>query len=107
MFAIKETPISVLGDQLRSLSPRSLGAIGLVSGLIGLAAVVLGFPSWMLLGTALVVWILSGWALFFRPGPDQPLVAAFGSFLVLSAAAAALAVLVGLYLLALGPSWIL
>jgi hypothetical protein len=107
MAQASDRPIVVLGEQLRSLSPRALGAAGLLSGFIALAAVVLGFPSWMLLGTTLVVWVLSGWALFFQPDPRAPLVSALGAFLVLSAVAMALAVLGGLYLRALGPSWIL
>jgi hypothetical protein len=89
------------------MSPRALGFIGLAAGSIALAGVILGASSWMLLGTALVLWILAGWALFFLPKPRQPIVAALGSFLLLSAAVTALAVLAKLYLVALGPSWVL
>ena len=102
-----ERPIEVLGERLRSLSPEALGVAGLASGVLALGAVILGFPSWMLLGATLVVWALSGWALFFQPNPRPRLVSALGAFLVLSAALTAFAVLAGLYLRALGPSWIL
>lgn len=106
MIDVDETPSSVLGGQLRTVSPRALGATGLGAGLIALATVVLGSTSWMLLGTAHVAWILSGWALFVGPNPRRPVVAALGSFLLLSATVAAFAVLVGVYLAALGPSWV-
>jgi hypothetical protein len=107
MAQARERPIEVLGERLRGVSPEALGAAGLASGVIALGAVILGFSSWMLLGTTLVVWVLCGWALFFQPNPRPWLVSALGAFLVLSAAVTALAVLAGLYLRALGPSWIL
>lgn len=84
-----------------------LGAIALVDGIFALTVVALGSSSWILLGIAVVVWILCGWAIYFRPRPRQPLIAALGSVLLWSAALVALAVLSGVYLLALGPSWIL
>ncbi len=102
-----ETALSGQTDARLSLSARTLGAIGLAVGLIALIAAVLGSPSWMLLGTALVVWILCGWGLFFRAGARDRRMAALGSVLLLSAALAALAVLSGVYMIALGPSWIL
>jgi len=107
VFERSEAPSLVLANQLRGVSPQVLGSIGLAAGLIAMALVILGASSWMLLGIALVVWILAGWALFFLPKPRQPVVAALGSFLLLSAAAAAVAVLLGLYLVMLGPSWVL
>lgn len=88
-------------------SPRTLGIIALVDGIFALALVVSGSSSWILLGTLLVVWIVCGWAIYFRPRPRQPLIAALGSVMLWSAALAALTVLAGVYLLALGPSWIL
>jgi hypothetical protein len=75
--------------------------------MLALTVVVLGSSSWMILGTLLAVWIACGWAIYFRPRPRQPLIAALGSVLLWSAALVALAVLTGVYLLALGPSWIL
>ncbi|MEO7823183.1 MAG: hypothetical protein ABIS15_06215 [Gemmatimonadaceae bacterium] len=87
--------------------PRTLGAVALLDGIFALTVVVLGSPSWILLGSLLVVWIVCGWAIYFRPRPRQPLIAALGSVLLWSAALVALAVLTGVYLLALGPSWIL
>jgi hypothetical protein len=105
MIQTQERPIAALGAMLRRLSPNALGGIGLASGLAALAAVVLGFPSGLLLGTALVIWILSGWALFFQPNPPLALESKLGAVVILSAAVAAFTVLMGLYLLALGPSW--
>ncbi len=107
MTEAAKTPFPVSTEPPRGLSPRALGVIGLGSGLTALTIVVMGSSSWILLGTALVVWILCGWAIFFRPRPRHALVEALGLVLLLSAAVAALAVLSGVYLLALGPSWIL
>lgn len=107
MFEAGNAPSLVLGEQLGRVPPRILGAVGLGTGVLALLVVVLGASSWMLLGTALLLWILSGWALYFLPKPHQPVVAALGSFLLFSAALAATAVLLGLYLVVLGPSWIL
>ncbi len=107
MASVHERPMEVLGAQLRSVSPRVLGGIGLASGVIAFTAVTLGFPSWILLGASLVVWALTGWGLFFQPNPRRPLLSALGALLVLSAVAAAFIVLSGLYMRALGPSWIL
>jgi hypothetical protein len=59
------------------------------------------------MGIALIVWIMCGWSIYFRPPPAQRLVAVLGTLLLVSAGIAALAVLSGLYLLVLGPSWIL
>ena len=102
-----ETQLSFHVASRRALPHWAPGSFGLMSGLIALAAVILESASWMVLGVALVIWILSGWAIYFGSRPLQPPIAALGSLLLISAAAAALAVLSGLYLLVLGPSWIL
>ena len=98
---------SISSESARIPPPRALGSIALIDGLIAFTAVALGSASWILLGVATVVWIVCGWAIHFRPRPRQPLVAALGSVLLWSAALATLVVLTGVYLLALGPSWIL
>lgn len=90
-----------------ALSPRTLGTIALTVGLVALAAVAAGSSSWILLAAALAVWSLCGWAIYFRRGPQDPITATLGFVLLLSAAVAALIALSGLYLGALGPSWIL
>lgn len=79
----------------------------MVDGAATLVAVMLGRPPWMLMGVALIVWIMCGWSIYFRPAPRQPAVALLGAVLLVSAGCAAVAVLTGLYLLVLGPSWIL
>ncbi len=107
MVEAAETPVPVFTESHSSIPAWTLGAVGLAAGLMALIAVLTGSPSWMLLGCAVVVWATCGWAIYFRPRPRQHLVAALGSLLLASAALAALAVLSGLYLLALGPSWIL
>lgn len=89
------------------LSPRTLGTVALAAGLVALTAVLAGSTSWMIPGAALAVWSLSGWAIYFRSAAPDRVTAALGAVLLLSAAAATLVVLSGLYLLALGPSWIL
>ena len=96
-----------LTDSRGGLSPQSLGAISFAAGVVALAAAVAGSASWILLGAALAVWSICGWAMFFRARPNQRTVAILGSVLLLSAAIAALVAISGLYLLALGPSWIL
>lgn len=90
-----------------ALSPRRAGVIALVDGAVALTAVALGRASWILMGIALIVWIMCGWSIYFRPEPRPHVVAALGTVLLVSAGIAALAVLSGLYLLVLGPSWIL
>ena len=89
------------------ISQRKLATIALVAGLVALTTVIAGSSSWILLGAALSVWSFCGWAIYFRPQPRQRAAAVLGSVLLVSAITAALAVLSGLYLLALGPSWIL
>lgn len=90
-----------------SLPSRAAGVIALLDGVIVLAVVALGSPSWIFMGIGLFVWIICGWSIYFRPRPGQPLIAALGTVLLVSAGIAALTVLSGLYLLVLGPSWIL
>jgi hypothetical protein len=54
-----------------------------------------------------MVWIVCGWSVYFRFAPSDSVVARLGVVLLASAGLIAIAVLSGLYLLALGPSWIL
>jgi len=107
MAQTANAPLPVLEKPGVGLPVWAPGAAGLAAGLIALALVMAGSSSWMALGAALVVWTLCGWAIYFRPPSPVPVVAALGNLLLLSAATAALAVLSGLYLLFLGPSWIL
>ncbi|HEU4747018.1 MAG TPA: hypothetical protein VFS56_00855 [Gemmatimonadaceae bacterium] len=97
--------LSVHEDSREGLPQWAPGLLGLAAGLVALIAVVMGSQSWMLLGSAVVVWTLSGWAIYVGPRPRQREMAILGSLLLLSAAAAALVVLSGLYLRILGPSW--
>ena len=102
-----EAYVSSRAQPVWALSPRAAGVIALVDGIVTLAAVALGSGSWILMGIALIVWIMCGWSIYFRPQPSQRVVAVLGTLLLVSAGIAALAVLSGLYLLVLGPSWIL
>jgi len=105
---VKETQLQVpLTLAPAGPSPRTLGATAFAAGLIALSVSASGSPSWILLGAALAVWSFCGWAIYFRRRSLDRVSATLGSVLLLSAAAAALVVLSGLYLLALGPSWIL
>jgi hypothetical protein len=90
-----------------AVSSRAAGVVALADGVITLAAVAFGRSSWILMGIALVVWIMCGWSIYFQPRPTHPAVALLGTALLISAGIAALVVLSGLYLLVLGPSWIL
>lgn len=107
MPGVSDTSLPAFKNGTPELPPWALGSLGLAAGAIALAAVLLGSPPAILLGVAAVVWILSGWAIYFRHAPRHPGMVALGSLLLFSAAAAALVVLSGLYLLFLGPSWIL
>lgn len=89
------------------LSQRKLATIALAAGVVAFTAVVAGSSSWILLGAALSVWSACGWAMYFRPRPRHPVAAVLGYVLLASTLSAAFAVLSALYLLALGPSWIL
>jgi hypothetical protein len=61
----------------------------------------------MVMAIALILWIVCGWSIYFRSARPESAVARLGAVLLASAGIAALAVLSGLYLLVLGPSWIL
>ena len=89
------------------LSSKSAGVLALADGALTLGIVVVGRASWILMAIALTVWIVCGWSIYFRSAPRESAVARLGVVLLASAAIAALAVLSGLYLLVLGPSWIL
>jgi len=102
-----ENVFSSLAEEARRYSPGSLAAVGLGSGALALGAALIGIRSWIVPGAAFVLWIFSGCALFFRTKPTSRLVSISALFLLLSGTLVALAVLVGLYLLALGPSWVL
>ncbi len=100
-----EEVFSFLAEEASRFSPRSLGALGLGAGALAFGAALLGVRSWIVFGAAFVLWLFSGCCLFFRTERASRLVSISVSFLVLSGTLIALAVLVALYLLALGPSW--
>src|SRR2546423_12080437 len=100
-----ENVFSALEVEARRFSPRSLGMVGLGSGTIALAATLLGVRSWILPASGFAIWLFSGCALFFRTRPASRLVSLSALFLVLSASAVALAVLVALYVPPPGPAW--
>jgi hypothetical protein len=90
-----------------ALSSKSAGVVALADGALTLGIVVVGRASWMLLAIALTVWIICGWSIYFRSAPRESGVARLGVVLLVTAGIAALAVLSEVYLLVLGPSWIL
>ncbi len=102
-----ENVFSVLAAEARGFAPRRLAAVGGGSGAIALAAALLGVRSWIVPAAAFALWLFSGCALFFRARPTSRLVSIAALFLLMSGIVVALAVIVGLYLLALGPSWVL
>jgi hypothetical protein len=87
------------------ISPRVLGAMGFVSGLVGFAAVRLGRGSWLVPGIAFVVWCVSGWQLFFADARNNRTIRILGYVFLSTGLLAAGAVLLKLYLIALGPAW--
>lgn len=98
--------ISFLAEEARRFSPEALAAVGLASGALAFAAALVGIRSWMLPGSALALWLFSGCGLFFRTEPTSRAVSVAAFLLVVSGVLVAVGVLVGLYLVALGPSWV-
>jgi hypothetical protein len=88
-------------------SPAALGGAGLASGIFSLVAVRLGFGSWMVLGTAFVVWCLSGWALLFAEKRGSGTLRILGYIFLATGLLTAAAIIAKAYLVALGPAWIL
>lgn len=93
----------------RSLVPskRAVGITSIVSGLTALIATLTGRASWILLGACYVAWCYSGWGLYFAGRSFSGRLRMLEYVLVATGVAAALAVASALYLLALGPSWLL
>jgi hypothetical protein len=87
------------------VSPGALGAMGLVSGMVGFAAVRMGRGSWVVPGIAFVVWCLSGWRLFFADARGSKTIRILGYVFLAAGLLAAAAVMMKLYLVALGPAW--
>lgn len=77
----------------------------MASGLIGLLAVILGIGSWMILAFAFVVWCVSGWRLFFADAADSRVVRFLGYIFLSTGLLVAAAIVLKLYLIALGPAW--
>jgi hypothetical protein len=88
-----------------TISRRVLGALGLVSGIVGLIAVRLGRGSWVVPGIAFVIWCLSGWRLFFADARNNKTIRILGYVFLATGLLAAAAIMMKLYLLALGPAW--
>jgi hypothetical protein len=89
------------------LSRRALGAVGLGSGLLGLVAVEVGAGSWIVLGTAFVAWSFAGWQLFFADSRNHQTVRILGKIFLSTGLLVAAAILLKIYLIALGPAWVL
>jgi len=103
----RDTILTVLAGHAIRHSPPTLRLLGIGSGLVALAAVLLGAGSWILLGSMFVIWCYAGWAIFFgERARIAPAMLAAEYVLVASGLIVALGVLTGLYLIALGPSWV-
>jgi hypothetical protein len=59
----------------------------------------------MILGGAFVVWCLSGWRLFFAASADSRGVRVLGYIFLSTGLLVAAAIVLKLYLIALGPAW--
>lgn len=110
------SPIALQGNEIITgrlpkertrISPWALGAAGLGSGLFALVAVRLGVGSWMVLGSAFVIWCLSGWRFYFADSPSQRNVRILGYIFLSTGLLVGAAILAKIYLVALGPPWIL
>jgi len=98
----------LLAARGRAASGRTLGAIAAGAGAVALAAVLLGRAHWTLLTACYLVWSFAVWGLVF--GPAHPRSRAWRSveyLLVASDTVLAVALAVGLFFLALGPTWVL
>lgn len=104
---VEATRIPHLTSTKWTASPGFLGALSLGTGAAALAVVLSNFGSSIVLGALMVPWILCGRGLFVDPGNTSRANQLIGNVLFWSAAATALVVLSELYMLALGPSWIL
>lgn len=89
------------------MSPQALGVVGLGSGLSGLVAVWVGMGSWMVLGAAFVIWCFSGWRLFFADSSNERVVRVLGYVFLSTGLLVVAGIVLKLYLVALGPPWIL
>jgi hypothetical protein len=87
------------------VSVRTIGVIGLTSGVVALVAQRLAIGSWLVPGAAFVVWSLSGWRLFFNDARKSRPVRALGYVILSSGVVVAGAIVLKLYLAALGSAW--
>ena len=104
--APRENVFAMLASSARKLSYRDLSAIAAASGVIALVAAALGRASWMLLSACYVIWCFAGWGILFHAATPRSLRwRAFQWTIVGSASAVVVALGVGLFFWALGPSW--
>ena len=90
------------------MSLRELSSIAAASGAIAVVAAALGTASWMLLAGCYVVWCFAGWGILFHTAtPTSIRWRAFQWTIVGSATAVFIALAVGVFFWALGPTWVL
>ncbi len=108
LAAPRESVFVVLASSARKLSYGELSSIAAASGVIALAAALLGIASWMLLAACYVVWCFAGWGILFHALTPRTLRwRAFQWTIVGSASAVFVLLGVGVFFWALGPGWIL
>jgi len=103
-----ETILDVLRAEARGKSKRGLLSVSAFVALVAVFAGILGATSWIIPGTAYVIWCFSAWGILFgrasRPGKA---VRVLEGLIVATGFGIAIGILVALFSLALGSPWIL
>lgn len=104
----RESIFAVLATAARRLSYGDLSVIAAASGVVALAAALLGQASWMLLSACYVVWCFAVWGILFHTStPRTARWRALQWTIAGSASAVAVILGVGVFFWALGPRWVL
>ena len=104
----RENVFLMVGSSARHLSYGALSGIAAASGVIALAAAASGRASWMLLTACYVAWCFAGWGILFHSStPATTPWRLLRLTIAASAATASVAIGVGIFFWALGPSWVL
>jgi hypothetical protein len=88
-------------------SLRTARIAALVSGLTALVATLTGTASWTLFGVCYVAWCYSGWVLYFAGRASSGKLRMLELLMAATGLIAAFGIAAHVYLLALGPAWIL
>lgn len=103
-----ETLLEVLRTEASQKSQRDLLAVSALAASAALLAAILGATSWILPAIAYVIWCFSAWGILFarrsRAGRSGHVME---QLLVATGFGVAIAILIALFFLALGPPWVL